>query len=187
MNPSDGNSAPPGVPGPIDLSYPGLSGPKKAGGSAAPNGPVGSQGQPAGQGQAQGGAGEGGPSGPGIKLPGFGSEPPKKATPVSPLSKLVGNKDFIITIECYNDHVTVTPSGLQYRWNAGNAAANDQALVQTVTNLIARRQASVRQSEPPYRPVLRFRVAQDGYATFFRAYPLLEPLHLAWTKENVQD
>jgi hypothetical protein len=103
------------------------------------------------------------------------------------LSKLLGNKDFVITISCYAEHVTVSPSDLQYRWDKGNAAENDQALVQTVTNLIARRQASVRPGEPPYRPLIRFQVPPDGYPTYYRAYPLLEHLQVPMTKENTRD
>jgi hypothetical protein len=74
---------------------------------------------------------------------------------------------------------------LIYRWTAANGSETDAALVQTVTNLIARRQASVRPGEPPYRPIICFRVAPDGLRTYLRAYPLLERLNVAMTRENV--
>lgn len=112
-------------------------------------------------------------------------DPTQKPPPTPPLSKLLGNKDFLITIDCRNDAVTITPSGLIYRWTAANGSETDAALVQTVTNLIARRQASVRPGEPPYRPIICFRVAPDGLRTYLRAYPLLERLNVAMTRENV--
>ena len=168
--------------GPINVPNPGGASGAKGPGSKA------TQGQGQGQGVAgDPGADEGLPGPRGVPIFGGSDGPKKPPVPASPLSKLLGNKDFVITIDCHADRVTVSPSGLQYRWNNGNAAANDQALTQTVTNLIARRQASVRPGEPPYRPILRFQVAADGYPTFYRAYPLLEHLHVAWTKENVRE
>lgn len=119
--------------------------------------------------------------------PTFGMENAKKPAPPPAVSRMFGNRDFVITIDCYTDHATVFPSGLQYRWNGPNANANDEALVKTVSNLIARRQASVRQGEPPYRPVIRFQVSEDGLRTFLRIYPLLAPLNVEMTRENVRD
>ena len=131
---------------------------------------------------------EGAPPEPGKKtLQSFGTDETQKPAPAPPLSRLLGNKDFIITVDCYADHATIFPSGLQYRWNASNASANDEALVQTVTNLIARRQASLRPGEPPYRPIIRFQVAADGLRTYLRVYPLLEHLRVTMTRENVEE
>ena len=109
----------------------------------------------------------------GPSFPGIGNTGPRKVAPASPLSKLLGNKDFIISIECYANHVTVTPSGLQYRWNMGNTADNDRGLVQTVTNLIANGSVGA-PGEPPYRPIIRFHVASDGLRTYYRAVDLLQ-------------
>jgi len=116
----------------------------------------------------------------------FGADDAKKPAPPPP-SRVLGNRDFVITIDCYSDHATVFPGGMQYRWSGMNANANDQALVQTVTNLIAKRQASVRPGEPPYRPMIRFQVSADGLRTYLRVYPLLEHLRVAMTRENVED
>jgi hypothetical protein len=117
-------------------------------------------------------------------LPAFGADDSKKPPPAM---KLVGNRDFIITIDCYADHATVFPSGLQFRWTVANAAAVDQALTKAVVNLIERRQATVREGEPLYRPVIRFQVSPEGRRTYFRVYPLLEQLGVAMTRENVVD
>ena len=157
--------------------------PTSQGQGGQPGGSQGLRGE-SGQGQDQGGD----DPIPAPRLPGFGPQASKKPpSPVAALSRMIGNKDFVIIISCYAEHVTVSPSGLQYRWDKGNAAANDQALVQTVTNLIARRQASVRPDEPPYRPIIRFEVPADGYPTYYRAYPLLEHLRVPMTKENTRD
>ena len=117
--------------------------------------------------------------------PSFGREDAKKPTP--PPLRLLGNRDFIITIDCYADHATVFPSGLQYRWSGPNPNASDKALVDAVSNLITRRQATVRTGEPAYRPVIRIQVAPDGLRTYLRIYPLLAPLNVMMTRENVRD
>jgi hypothetical protein len=117
--------------------------------------------------------------------PSLGRDDAKKPTP--PPIRLLGNRDFIITIDCYADHATVFPSGLQYRWSGPNPNASDTALVNAVSNLITRRQATVRTGEPAYRPVIRFQVAPDGLRTYLRIYPLLAPLNVMMTRENVQD
>jgi hypothetical protein len=51
--------------------------------------------------------------------------------------------------------------------------------------LIARRQVTVRPGEPPYRPVLDFRVSPDGLRSYYAANALLEALHLPAARENV--
>lgn len=120
-------------------------------------------------------------------LPGFNPGPTQKPAPAPPLSRVLGNKDFVITVECRGEAVTVLPGGFVYRWTASNLEATDKALAETVANLIARRQASVRPGEPPYRPQIRFAVSPDGLRTYYRAYPLLEPLRVPMTRENVEE
>ena len=68
------------------------------------------------------------------------------------------------------------PGGYTYRWNTSNLKETNDAFVQTVTNLIARRQASVRAGEPPYRPVICFQVSSEGLKTYYHAWPLLDRL-----------
>jgi hypothetical protein len=97
---------------------------------------------------------------------------------------VLGNKDFLITIHCYGDHVNVFPGGTLHRWTSADTKAADQLLVQTVTNLIARRQATVRPGEPPYRPLICFQVTAEGLRTYYHAYPLLEHLNVPMTREN---
>ena len=76
---------------------------------------------------------------------------------------------------------------MTYRWTTPNLQATDQALAQAVGNLIARRQASVRPGEPPYRPLVRFQVSNEGLRTYYHVYPLLEQLRVPMTRENVAE
>jgi hypothetical protein len=117
----------------------------------------------------------------------FGTEPSNKPAPAPALSKILGNRDFVITIDCYSDHVTMYPGGAQFRWNAQNMQAVNQSLVQSVVKLIERRQAAVRPGEPPYRPVIRFQVSTEGLRSYYYVYPLLEHLRIPMTRENVVD
>jgi hypothetical protein len=109
---------------------------------------------------------------------------PRKA---APLSRLTGNRDFVIRVDCDSAQATVSPGGAQFRWPAGASKDADQRLARYVQQLIERRQASVRPGEPPYRPVIRFHVAPDGLRTYFRAYPPLEPLRVPMSRENLEE
>jgi hypothetical protein len=120
-------------------------------------------------------------------LPTYGAEPKKKSVAPPPIGRVLGNKDFVITIDCYREHVSVFPGGMTFRWTAVNMKTTDQALVQAIKNLIAKRQASVRPGEPPYRPIIRFQVSTEGLRTYYQAYPLLEPLGVAMRRENVNE
>ena len=51
--------------------------------------------------------------------------------------------------------------------------------------MVARRQASVRPGEAPYRPQLRFLVRPDGLRSFHLAYPALESLRLPMTRQDI--
>jgi hypothetical protein len=51
--------------------------------------------------------------------------------------------------------------------------------------MIARRQASVRPGEPPYRPQARFLIYPDGLRTYYLAFPALQPLGIPLTRQNV--
>ena len=189
-----GNPQGAGTPGlaPITMPIPGSNVGGKTGG-AAPGQPegagteVGSGGRPKGASTGQAGNPEGSAEPGGKSMPAFGTDTAKKSAPAPTLNKMLGNRDFVITIDCYADHVSVFPSGLQYRWTTANTQEIDKALVQTITNLIARRQASVRPGETPYRPLIRFQVSADGLRTYLRAYPLLEHLRVPMTRENVED
>jgi hypothetical protein len=111
----------------------------------------------------------------------------KKASPL-PVQPVMGNRELIINLACYADGVVITPGGAAFNWTAAaNARQVNEALVQTVRELIARRQATVRPGETPHRVVLRFVVHREGLRTMFRAYPLLESLRLPMVREDVEE
>src|SRR5436305_1621069 len=45
---------------------------------------------------------------------------------------------------------------------------------------------TVRQGEPPYRPLVRFRVHPDGVRSYYFAYPLVEILGVPMSREYVE-
>lgn len=111
---------------------------------------------------------------------------PKKATPAPTLGRLLANRDYVLTIECFSDAVAVYPS--RQVFNVAYAADQsniDAAMVQAVKQLIARRQATVRTGEVPYRPLLRFQVHPGALRTYFHVYPLFESLHIPMSRENL--
>lgn len=110
------------------------------------------------------------------------------AAPPASLGRVIGNRDFVITLACYSEGVIVTPGGKSFVWSAkGDAARMDEAIVRAVSLLVTSRQATVRPGEPPYRPVLRFLVHEQGRRTYHRVYPLLENLRLPMVREDVEE
>ncbi len=172
FRPSQGNAPPPGTD-PVNLGAPGAPLSSVPGNKQAPGNP----GSP------------GDEEGPGIRprppLP-FDQATKPPSPPPLPLSRLLGNRDYLIVLECTADAVIVHPGGHAFDTAALPGRADPyQDLVQTIQQLIARRQASVQPGEPPYRPLLRFQIHSDGLRSYYRAYPLLEGLRLPMTRENV--
>jgi hypothetical protein len=95
----------------------------------------------------------------------------------------VSNRDWIIAIECTTDALVLSPSGQRFSTTA--LAPGDNSLLENVRQMIARRQASVRPGEPPYRPMIRFRVHPDGLRSYYLAYPVLEALRVPMSRENL--
>jgi hypothetical protein len=120
-------------------------------------------------------------------LPDIARGSDKKPTPPPPLSRLMGNKDFIITVDCHRDFATVTPGSMTFRWTESNLKETDDALLQAIKSLIDRRQASVQPGEPAYRPMIRLRVYPDGRNMLYRAYPLLERANVPMMRENAPE
>jgi len=115
--------------------------------------------------------------------------PPNRANRPPPLvlSRLLGNRDWSILVECQADTVVVRSLGLRVPAASLESADQDQGrLARAVQKLIADRQATVRPGEPPYRPVIRFLVHPEGLRTYYLVYPQLEVLRLPMTRENVQ-
>jgi hypothetical protein len=113
----------------------------------------------------------------------------EKAPPASPasLGRVIGNRDFVITIACYGEGVILTPGGKSFVWKGKTDPAGDEALVRAVSQLVTSRQATVRTGEPRYRVVLRFQVHEQGRRTYYRVYPLLENMRFAMVREDVEE
>lgn len=112
---------------------------------------------------------------------------PSSSTPQQPSLRLIGNRDWVIPIECTRDGVVLKPAGQKFPLTSlTTTIEQDNPLLQAVTHLIARRQASVRAGDPPYRPQVRFLVRPDALRTYYQAYPTLEPLHIPLTRQNIE-
>lgn len=110
---------------------------------------------------------------------------PTRSLPPRP-GPLIGNRDWIIAIECTADAVVLPSFGQRIALSEFSKAENTRnRLLETVQRLIVRRQATVRPGEPPYRPLIRFRVRPDGLRSYYLAYPTLEPLHVPMSRENL--
>jgi hypothetical protein len=112
---------------------------------------------------------------------------PDAAPPAPPpLSRIIGSRDWVILVECTHDAVVLPSTG--QRFAAASLLAKQQpehTIVAAVRTLIQKRQATVRPGEPPYRPLLRFRVHPQGLGVYYLAYPLLERLQLPMSRENL--
>jgi hypothetical protein len=105
--------------------------------------------------------------------------------PVAPLSRLTGNHDFLIVVECTGNAVILRGTRFPLA-SLPNHADPNHPLVKAVQTLVTRRQATVRPGEPAYRPILRFQVRPDGLRTYFLAYDLLKRLGIPMTREDVE-
>jgi len=145
---------------------------------AAPPGPAGSGGGPGTGGTA---TSSGTSMPPGITVaPG---EP--RSRPVVP-PRFISDRDWVLSIECQADAVLIYPGGTRLAPAALlRRTEGRQQLVETIQQMVAHKQATVRPGEPPYRPQIRFLVRPDGLRTFYLAYPVLDGLHLPMTRQNL--
>ncbi len=110
---------------------------------------------------------------------------PVRATPSWP-GLLNANRDWIIPIECTADSLLLSSGPRIATAALAQGDSGNNALLVAVQQLIARRQATVRPGEQPYRPMIRFRVRPDGLRSYYLAYPALEALRLPMTRENLE-
>jgi hypothetical protein len=188
----------PPVPG-ATLSAPTGSPPLYPSGGAAPPAPAGG-GQPpdaagrAGQVSAgQSGQGTAGqpqdpdePQGPRLDAGVLHGREKPSPRPPRPM-RLIGNRDWVIPVECRADGVVLRHLGQKLSLaSLAGKAAGESPLLRAVKQMIDRRQAGVRPGEPPYRPQVRFLIYPDGLRTYFLAFPALEPLGIPQTRQNVE-
>jgi hypothetical protein len=98
---------------------------------------------------------------------------------------LTGNRDWIIPLVCTPDAI-VLPSGATIAASALNTSDGAKALIKAVQDIIARKQATVREGEPPYRPQIRFLVHPEGLRLYHQAYPTLEALQVPILRQNIE-
>jgi hypothetical protein len=103
-----------------------------------------------------------------------------------PLSRVIGNRDWVITVECKADAVFLQPWGTRFAVGTVASPGQEHPLPAAVRRLVERRQATVRAGDPPYRPLLRFQVHPEGLRSYYFAYPLLESLRIPWSRENLE-
>ncbi|MBL8794082.1 MAG: hypothetical protein JNM56_09255 [Planctomycetia bacterium] len=107
-------------------------------------------------------------------------EPEKPARPL----RVASNRDWVIVVECTADAVKLPGAGQRFALADLQRAGSNNPLLQAVRATIARRQATVRPTEPEWKPQLRFLVHADGLRSYYVAFPALEPLGLPMTKQN---
>ncbi len=66
-----------------------------------------------------------------------------------------------------------------------NQKAMATSLVQTIQQMVARRQAAVRDGEPPYQPMIRLQLQAEGVRSFIWIVPSLRTLNIPMTRENL--
>lgn len=93
------------------------------------------------------------------------------------------NRDWVIPIECKADGVTVRINQQKFPI-AALAKTKDSQLLKQVQQLIDKRQATVPEGDPPFRPIIRFQVWPDGLRSYYLAYPVLETLKVPMIREN---
>jgi hypothetical protein len=99
---------------------------------------------------------------------------------------LGGDRDYIIMLECRADAVVLYPHGNLF--SAETLAPKNGGgvvLQEAISRMIARKQATVRPGEQPFRPQVRFMVRPDGLKSMHRVYPVLEELHIPLTRQNL--
>jgi hypothetical protein len=100
--------------------------------------------------------------------------------------RFLGNRDWVIPIECRSDGVVLRSAGQKFSLAAlsGNGTS-ENPLFQALKQMIARRQTGVPAGEAPYRPQVRFYIYPDGLRSYYLAFPALQPLGIPLTRQNV--
>jgi hypothetical protein len=99
--------------------------------------------------------------------------------------RLTGNRDWVLPLTCLPDGV-VLPTGAKVTAASLAGKEGGDALRKAVQELIARKQATVREGDPPYRPQIRFLVHPEGLRVYHLAYPTLESLQVQILRQNLE-
>jgi hypothetical protein len=188
VSPADQAASASAVPSPSIGGPPGLGPPTGATPGGSQQAAMPSTGKPNGAQPVDNSGGESSPRLPADPLsrlaPGDSTRRSQRPLPFSGL--LNSNRDWIITVECLADAVVLSPSRQRITIARLVDTNNTNPLYQAVETMIARRQESLRPGELPYRPMIRFRVHPEGARTYYSAYPVLEPLGVPMSRENIE-
>jgi hypothetical protein len=112
---------------------------------------------------------------------------PKASLPPASLrpARLSGDRDWIVFVECKKEGVVIYPTQLLVPVSALGRASGSNPLLQSVQQLIDRKQATVRRGDAAYRPEVRFLVHPDAGRTYHLAYPTLDALAAPKTAQTL--
>jgi len=113
------------------------------------------------------------------------SNRPRRPVNLRPLL-ISGDRDYIIYVECRADGVVIYPARQLVPLSALQNDATGNPLLLTLQQMIDRRQASVRPGDLPYRPQVRFLVRPEHERTYHLAYPTLDRLPAAKTRQTLE-
>jgi hypothetical protein len=107
-----------------------------------------------------------------------------RTTPRPPsVGRLLGNRDFILTIDVVERGAILTPPGRAFDFSDPGAVGQ---LVTALRKIAEARQATVRPGETPYRVLVRFRVAGDGRRNYYALYPAVQELGFPMSRESLE-
>lgn len=119
---------------------------------------------------------------PGAGSGGGRSRRPQRVTP----ALRFGDRDWVIPLECTADGVTVLATRARIGLDGLTGSETDNPLLSLVQKTIDKRQAMVLPGEPPYHPIIRFRVRPDAIRTYYLAFPMLQKLGVPMTREDIE-
>jgi hypothetical protein len=97
----------------------------------------------------------------------------------------LGDRDWIIYVECQSDRVVLYPARLEFSPAAVAEPPETNALLAAVRKMIDRRQAVVAPGDVPYRPEIRFLLRPNSLRMFHATYPVFDAVPVPKTRQNV--
>ncbi len=139
-----------------------------------------------GQAAASGGANAGGARERGESPPAGVRPPPRGLAPgdAAPARRSAA-RDWVIAVECRGDGFVLYPGATRIPLTQSAKVNAEHPLTQAVRQEIARRRARIPAEEASSRPHVRFLVRPDGGRAYYTAYPLLEGLGAAMSRQNL--
>ncbi len=118
-------------------------------------------------------------------LPELGPRKTKAPAPLRP-ARLFAERDWVIYVECKFEEILVHPNRLVIPTNLLASDEGIKRFVLEIEKMIQRKQSTVRQGEPPYRPEVRFLVWPDGLRPYHLCYPALQIEGMKQKRQNLE-